>query len=109
MFLHSTLLLSEVLKPFSLNISCAVILFILGRHPFWTNIDVTDKEFKNIDISRSKPNELLTERGIDATIFDCIKDVPENRSKDNRFERLQLVRNMVNPEIGLHILKCAGW
>ena len=52
---------------------------ILGRHPFWTNIDVTDKEFKNIDISRSKPDELLTERGIDATIFDCIKDVPENR------------------------------
>jgi len=82
---------------------------ILGRHPFWTNIDVTDKEFKNIDISRSKPEELLIERGIDATIFDCIKDVPENRSKDNRFERLQLVRNMVNPEIGLHILKCAGW
>ena len=71
--------------------------------------NVTDKEFKNIDISRSKPDELLTERGIDATIFDCIKDVPENRSKDNRFERLQLVRNMVNPEIGLHILKCAGW
>jgi len=66
-------------------------------------------QFKNIDISRSKPEELLTERGIDATIFDCIKDVPENRSKDNRFERLQLVRNMVNPEIGLHILKCAGW
>lgn len=82
---------------------------ILGRHPFWTNIDVADKEFKNIDISRSKPDELLNERGIDATIFDCIKDVPENRSKDNRFERLQLVRNMVNPEIGLHILKCAGW
>ena len=79
---------------------------ILGRHPFWTNFDVTQKEFKNIDITRSKPEELLKERGINSTIFDCIKDVPENRSKENRFERLQLIRNMVNPEIGLHILNC---
>ena len=80
---------------------------ILGRHPFWTNFEVIEKEFKNIDISRSNANDLLSERGIDMSIFDCIKDVPENRSKDNRFERMQLVRNMVNPEIGLHILNCA--
>jgi hypothetical protein len=82
----------------------------LNRAPLITFVFRPDnQEFKNIDISRSKPDELLNERGIDATIFDCIKDVPENRSKDNRFERLQLVRNMVNPKIGLHILNCAGW
>ncbi len=41
------------------------------------------------------------------SIFDCIKDVPENRSKDNRFERGQLVRNMVNPKIGEYVFNCA--
>ena len=80
---------------------------ILGRHPFWTNFQIQEKEFKNIDITRSASDDLLKERGIDMTIFDVIKDVPENRSKDNRFERMQLVRNMVNPEIGLYILNCA--
>jgi DNA (cytosine-5)-methyltransferase 1 len=79
---------------------------ILGRHPFWTNFDIKIKEFKNIDISRSIPDDLLNERGINMSIFNCIKDVPENRSKSNRFERMQLVRNMVNPTIGLHILNC---
>jgi DNA (cytosine-5)-methyltransferase 1 len=80
---------------------------VLGRHPFWSNFDIKEKEFTNIDISRSKKEDLLKERMIDWSIFDCIKDVPENRSKENRFERLQLVRNMVNPKIGLHILNCA--
>ena len=80
---------------------------ILGRHPFWTNFTIAEKEFKNIDISRSNPDDLLKERGIDMSIFDVIKDVPENRSKDKRFERMQLVRNMVNPEIGLYVLNCA--
>ena len=80
---------------------------ILGRHPFWTNFKVEEKEFINIDISRSKNEDLLKERMIDWTIFDCIKEVPENRSKDNRFERGQLVRNMVNPKIGDYIFNCA--
>ena len=80
---------------------------ILGRHPFWTNFDIEEKEFTNIDISRSKKEDLLKERMIDWSIFDCIKDVPENRSKDNRFERQQLVRNMVNPKIGEYIFKKA--
>ena len=80
---------------------------ILGRHPFWANFDIEENEFTNIDISRSKKEDLLKERMIDWSIFNCIKDVPENRSKDNRFERLQLVRNMVNPKIGEYIFKKA--
>lgn len=77
---------------------------VLGRHPFWTNFDVKEKEFTNIDISRSKKEDLLKEMMTDWSIFDCIKDVPENRSKDKRFERGQLVRNMVNPKIGEYVL-----
>jgi len=79
----------------------------LGRHPFWANFQIQYKEFNNIDISRSNADDLMKERSIDFSIFDVIKNVPENRSKHNRFERLQLVRNMVNPEIGLHIINCA--
>jgi len=80
---------------------------ILGRHPFWTNFKIKEKEFTNIDISRSKKEDLLKERMIDWSIFDCIKDVPENRSKDKRFERGQLVRNMVNPKIGEYVFEKA--
>ncbi len=80
---------------------------ILGRHPFWTNFKIQEKEFTNIDISRSSPDELFKEKGIDVSIFDIIKDVAESRLKNNRFDRRQIVRNMVNPEIGLHILNCA--
>lgn len=78
---------------------------ILGRHSFWANFYITEKNFTNIDISRSSPEELLKERNLDSSVFDIIKDVPENRSKDKRFDRRQILRNMVNPELGLHIFQ----
>ena len=77
---------------------------ILGRHFFWSNIPIKAKQFTNIDISRSTPEELLKERGVELSIFDVIKEVPENRSKNKRFDRRQILRNMVNPEIGKYIL-----
>ena len=76
----------------------------LGRHYFWTNFNIPFKEFTNIDISRSTPEELLKERGLDISVFDVIKDVKEQREKGKRFDRRQILRNMVNPELGKYIL-----
>ena len=76
----------------------------LGRHYFWTNFNVPFKKFTNIDISRSTPEELLKERGLDISVFDVIKDVKETREKGKRFDRRQILRNMVNPEVGKYIL-----
>lgn len=76
----------------------------LGRHYFWTNFSIPFKQFTNIDISRSTPEELLKERGLDISVFDVIKDVKEQREKGKRFDRRQILRNMVNPEVGKYIL-----
>ena len=76
----------------------------LGRHYFWTNFNVPFKKFTNIDISRSTPEQLLKERGLDILVFDVIKDVKEQREKGKLFDRRQILRNMVNPEVGKYIL-----
>ena len=76
----------------------------LGRHYFWTNFNVPFEKFTNIDISRSNPEELLKERGLDISVFDVIRDVKETREKGKRFDRRQILRNMVNPEVGKYIL-----
>ena len=76
----------------------------LGRHYFWTNFNVPFEKFTNIDISRSTPEELLKERGLDISVFDVIRDVKETREKGKRFDRRQILRNMVNPEVGKYIL-----
>ena len=65
--------------------------FIIGRHPFWSNFNVTSLEVKNIDISRSNTEELSEYLGIPA---------PRHKA------RLAL-RNCVEPKTGLHILNCA--
>lgn len=62
--------------------------FILGRHPFWSNFKVSHRNFKNIDVSRSTAEELSEYLGM---------PIPRIKSR-------LLLRNCVEPEIGLHIL-----
>jgi len=65
--------------------------FVLGRHPFWSNFNVDKKEFKNIDVSRSTAEELSEYLGM---------PIP-------RIKARLLLRNCVEPEMGLHIFNCA--
>ena len=60
---------------------------IIGRHPYWTNFEVSHLEVKNIDIARSNADELSEYLGI-----------PKPKYKS----RL-LLRNSVEPKIGLHL------
>ncbi len=60
----------------------------LGRHMFWTNFKVEFKKFVNIDVARSTTEELA--KDLDFPIPKCNK------------ARL-LLRNCVNPKMGLHI------
>jgi len=65
--------------------------FILGRHPFWCNFEVQQKEFKNIDVSRSTAEELS----------EYLKmPIP-------RFKARLLLRNCVEPTMGFYIFKAA--
>ena len=65
--------------------------FELGRHPFWSNFKVDKKEFKNIDVSRSTAEELSEYLGM---------PIP-------RIKARLLLRNCVEPKMGLHIFRCA--
>ena len=65
--------------------------FIIGRHPFWSNFNVTPVEVKNIDITRSTNKELSEYLGV---------PIP-------RYKAGVLLRNCVEPKTGLHILNAA--
>ena len=59
---------------------------ILGRHSIWSNFSIPNKEFNNIDLSRSNKEQLAKDLGMPVT------------------KRLYL-RNCVKPELALHIFK----
>ena len=67
----------------------------IGRHLFWSNIKITNNNFKDADINRGSINDYQELHG-----FDLSKYKLKNR-KD------QILRNCVNPEIGLHFLNRA--
>ena len=60
----------------------------LARHLFWSNFNISKKEFKQIDISRSTPQELLEFHKME---------------KPNVKHYRKVVRNMVHQDLGLHI------
>ena len=65
--------------------------FIIGRHPFWSNFNVTPLEVKNIDVARSTTKEMSEYLGI---------PIP-------RYKAGITLRNSVEPKTGLHILNSA--
>jgi len=62
----------------------------LGRHLFWSNFQISQKTFKNIDLSRSNKEQLSADLKI---------SIPECKGA-----RL-LLRNCLKPEISKHIFK----
>ena len=66
---------------------------LLGRHPFWTNFNVHEKEFHNIDVARASKEELSIDLGM---------PIPKIQ------KATLLLRNCVNPKIGLHLFDCVG-
>jgi len=67
--------------------------FELDRHLFWSNFDVSQREFSKAEI-RTK-NKISD--------FDGYEAVQNSKIKNKR----QVLRNCVNPEVGLHILTAA--
>jgi len=65
---------------------------VLKRHCFWSNIEIEDKKFIDTRIHDNIVGTSII-YGFDLNNFDI-------RNKR------QILRNMVNPEIGLHILEC---
>ena len=69
--------------------------FILGRHPYWSNFMVDPKEYESDGIIVNGAAQRIAERfGYDLSGY----DLPDKR---------KALRNCVNPEMGLHILRHA--
>jgi DNA (cytosine-5)-methyltransferase 1 len=69
--------------------------FTLGRHPYWSNFMVEPKEYEADGIKAVGAAEKIAKRfGYDLTGY----DLPDKR---------KALRNAVNPEMGLHILRHA--
>lgn len=64
---------------------------ILQRHYFWTNFDIPDKEFAKDKIRSAQIPDLQKKFGYDLSGY----KLPNKR---------QVLRNCVEPELGLHIL-----
>jgi len=68
---------------------------IFGRHLFWANFIISPIQVMEADINRGKISEWSDLHGFDITDykFTCRRD--------------KVLRNCVNPDLGLHILNCA--
>jgi len=65
----------------------------LDRHMFWSNFPISDKKFEKPKIRHNQVTGRTERYGINLIGKDC------GQRKD------QIIRNCVNPELGLHILK----
>lgn len=66
----------------------------LDRHLFWSNFKISRREFE-----KEKP--IKDQSGTNGRFGFNLKGVPVKHDKR------QILRNLVNPELGLHILNCA--
>lgn len=69
--------------------------YILQRHYIWCNFDIPPKEFKKDNLRTAQIPDLQKKFGIDLTDY----KIPNKR---------QLLRNCVEPKLGLHVLESAG-
>ena len=65
--------------------------FILQRHYFWSNFDVTEKQFQKDNIRTAQIPQLQEKHGVDLSNY---------KLKNKR----QILRNCVTPELGKHII-----
>ena len=67
----------------------------LDRHLFWSNFSIVEKNFEKPKIKHNKVTGKTERYGI------SLDGIKLKHRKD------QIIRNCVNPELGLHILNCA--
>ena len=67
----------------------------LGRHLIWSNFKIEEREFKKPDVKHNKVTGQTERFGI------SLKGIKMKHRKD------QILRNCVNPKLGLHVFDCA--
>ena len=82
----------ENVKPYYSSLIAPT--FILGRHLFWSNKKVPLRNFKRDVIRKSQIPQLQAKYGFDLSSY---------KLRNKR----QILRNCVEPELGLYVLECA--
>jgi DNA (cytosine-5)-methyltransferase 1 len=67
----------------------------LDRHLFWANFEISFKEFEKPEVKHNQVTGKTSRYGI------TLEGIKLKHRKD------QIIRNCVNPELGLHILDCS--
>lgn len=67
----------------------------LDRHLFWSNFDINEISFEKPDVKHNNVTGKTSRYGI------SLEGIKMKHRKD------QIIRNCVNPDVGLHILDCA--
>jgi len=67
---------------------------LLGRHPFWTNFNVSEVDFKD--------DRKHTKIHAGSTVYDV-----SLKKYENIGDKRKMLRNMVNPSVGLYLLEMA--
>lgn len=76
-----------------------------GRHQFWANFNITNKDIPCDFNTINARSSTRVDTGIDVTMLEKFHgfDLSAYRSKYKR----EVLRNCVNPRLGLHIFNCA--
>ena len=78
---------------------------LIQRHWFWTNYPITDRKFTSDNIARGSQKEF------ERKFFDLTKYKVSTRkngqSRSEVLEKDQILRNCVNPELGLYVFQSA--
>lgn len=78
----------------------------IQRHWIWSNFPINTKKFKNDNIARGKMSEHSKKFGFDLSKYK-ISTRKNGQSRNEILEKDQILRNCVDPELGLYILNSA--
>ena len=76
----------------------------LQRHWFWSNFEIPGMKFKSDNVARATISEMSNKYGFDLSKYK-ISSRKKGQSRNDVMEKDQILRNCVEPELGLHIFK----
>lgn len=79
---------------------------LIQRHWFWSNFPIADKDFPRDNIARGKQSEHENRIGVDLSKYK-VSSRKKGQTRAEVLEKDQILRNCVDPKLGLHVFQCA--
>lgn len=78
----------------------------IQRHWFWSNFPIYDKKFKHDNVARATIGESQNKFGFDLSKYK-IPGRKKGQSRNDVLEKDQILRNCVDPQLGLYVFNSA--